>query len=463
MSPETSKSPHRSNTLREPPHSLEAEQYLLSCCFVDGAETLARCLAAGVGANSFYSVPNQKVFAHVQDLHARGLPVTTHGLAVALQASGQLAEIGGFPYIAQISDKMPTTAEAAAFAERVANLALLRHAIAQAAALTEAAFAANADGQAVVQETIARLSSIASGAQTRRAPTWPEIVASATTTAEGIIAGRPEIAAQSLSWPWPIADRAFMPMRRGELVILAARPSVGKSSLLRQIVVPHAARGAQVLLLSMEMRGEEIAWQAAASASGVPFSQLANVHPAEQKAYLDTLRGMGWPSLHVFDQDFSVSALATRVRAITARAPLDLLAIDYLGLFADCEASRQDTKAAAIGRVTKALKRLANETNVPIVLLAQLNRDSAKLNREPTLTDLRDSGDIEQDADRVLFLHRPDVDPLTSKNQSANEDATDRPRDFVNLIQAKGRNVGQGQILSLYFQRATTTFTPAIR
>jgi replicative DNA helicase len=84
-------------------------------------------------------------------------------------------------------------------------------------------------------------------------------------------------------------------------------------------------------------------------------------------------------------------------------------------------------------------------------------------NREPRLTDLRDSGDIEQDADRVLFIHRPDEDPLNGRNQAKNEDAEDRPQDFVNIIQGKGRNVGQGQIVSFYFKRTTATFTPATR
>ena len=135
-----------------------------------------------------------------------------------------------------------------------------------------------------------------------------------------------------------------------------------------------------------------------------------------------------------------------------------------MGLIADCEGSRYETKAAAIGRVTKALKRLAGELDCVIFLLCQLNRLSAQeSNREPRLTDLRDSGDIEQDADRVLFLHRPDEDPLTGTNQAKSEDAEDRPRDFVNIVQGKGRNVGQGQIMSFYFNRATATFIPATR
>ncbi len=101
------------------------------------------------------------------------------------------------------------------------------------------------------------------------------------------------------------------------------------------------------------------------------------------------------------------------------------------------------------------------ELQIPVLLMVQLNRESAKGNEEPRLHHLRDSGEIEQDADRVVFLHRPNEDPLTGADQSASEDADDRPQFFVNALQAKGRNVGAGQVVSFYFRRKTASFTPA--
>jgi replicative DNA helicase len=228
---------------------------------------------------------------------------------------------------------------------------------------------------------------------------------------------------------------------------------------MRQIVWANAKAGRRVLVESIEVSPDDIADALAATVAGVNARNLATAHKADQADYLAAVRALDRGNLHVFDCDRSLAAICARAKAINANSPLDLIAIDYLGLIADCEATHPgQTKASAIGRVTKTLKSLAMELGCVIICLSQLNRQSVTDgNREPRLSDLRDSGDIEQDADRVIFIHRPDEDPITKFQQKDTDDVQDRPRFFVNLIQAKGRNVGTS-LVAFHFRRAVTRF-----
>jgi len=450
---------------RELPHSLEAEEYLLSCCFIDGAETMGRCLAERLAPDAFFAPANQKIYAQLVDMHGRGLPFDLNVLAEEMKASGRLEEIGGYPYLMQVSSKIPTTAQAGYFIERVSSLHLMRRMILTASGIVERAYNPGEDVDEFMEQATAAMLKLGHervGENTDKP--WPAVVAEAAAHAERAIARTPEAVGETLDWPWPSLSRAFKPLARGELAVIAARPSIGKSSFARALVEFHAIAGRNVLVESMEMTGQEIALALASARSGIGFTGLADRHVAEQAEFLAAVRAQARPNLHVFTRDHSLAAIVARAKAIHAGSPLDLIVVDYLGLIADCQSSQRENKTDAIGRVTKALKRLAGELNCVVVLLAQLSRLSATdKNREPGLTDLRDSGNIEEDASRVVFLHRPSEDPLTKQEQTSSKDAEDRPRYFVNAIQGKGRNVGDGQVFSFYFQRATTRFSPAER
>ena len=453
--------PQLSPFARELPHSLEAEEYLLSCCFIDGAHTLGLALAAKLTPLAFYAAANMKIFAQIMDMHATGKPIDLSVLAEELKAAGKLNDIGGYPYLMQISSKIPTTAQAPYFVQKVRELYFLRRVIAGAAAVTETAYDA---GQIeAVPRLVGRLSEICADTADTDEPAWPQVVADALKRAELIIARDPEAMAGLLPWPWPVADKRFKPIAKGELVVIAARPSVGKSSLARALCLFAAVNRKEVLFGTLEDSPQSVANQAAAAASGVCYSEIANAHPKEQAEFLEAMRGLSMPNFHVFSRDNTMAAISSRARALHAKKPLDLVAIDQLSHVADSDPTGRENKASAVGRVTRGAKRMAVELQVPVLLMVQLNRESAKTGEEPKLHHLRDSGEIEQDADRVIFLHRPDTDPITGVNQAANEDADDLPTFYVNAIQAKGRSVGAGQLVSFYFKRKTASFTPAAR
>jgi replicative DNA helicase len=263
--------------------------------------------------------------------------------------------------------------------------------------------------------------------------------------------------ADFVSWGDPALDLNFQPMRRGELVIIGARPSVGKSSLARGIAVAAARAGRHVLFESLEVSAGDVIDGMAVGIAGVAIAELKGAPPDRQNDFLQTITNLRDAPLNVCE-DRKLAGIAARCQAMDVTRPLDLLVIDYLGLISDCAPAKGQTMAQSVGAVTKQLKRLALEQDLVVVCLAQLNRESVNDgNRAPRLSDLRDSGDIEQDADRVVFIHRPDECPHTNQAQDPLATLSKLPRYGVALIQAKGRNVGTGHG-SAWFNRKLARF-----
>ena len=154
----------------------------------------------------------------------------------------------------------------------------------------------------------------------------------------------------------------------------------------------------------------------------------------------------------------SLAAIRSRAEVLKARGtPVRLVVVDYLQLLPDCVPAKGENRAQSVGRASRALKAFALDQRCVVLVLSQLNRESARDGREPALHDLRESGDIEQDADKVILLHRPDADPITNTKQPEDSLADDCPRFFVKAIQAKGRDDGTGSVRT-YFRRAITRF-----
>lgn len=440
------------------PHSPTAEAGIIAALALGEPEAVAMIASSGLTPASFHVAAHRVVFGEVLAMHAEGKPINAGTIGERLQTRGLLASVGGWPAFSAMTSDPPLSPVLADYCREVAALETRRKLANCALALSEAA-TANPDA---VPELLARLLETQTGAANCR--TWKRVVADAERRAADVIAGRSSEEAGVLTFGLLDCDRIFRQPRRGEMIVIAARPSCGKSSLMRQIVAANARNGAITLVESLEVSADDIADSLAATAAGIAWTDLASAHHADQADYIAAIHRFDLGNLHVFDRDRSLAAIVARAKAIHSAGGLDLLAIDYLGLIRDCEqAGRGETKASAIGRVTKALKSLALELGCTILLLAQLNRQSAQDgNREPRLSDLRDSGDIEQDADRVIFIHRPDEDPLTRRAQKDTDDATDCPRFFQNVIQAKGRSVGTG-IVSTYFRRTVTRFEPIAR
>jgi replicative DNA helicase len=267
----------------------------------------------------------------------------------------------------------------------------------------------------------------------------------------------------AIDWPWIDLQKCLLPIEPGELVILAARPSVGKSSLARQLAWSCVDAGIPTLFHTLEVGDSELATNLAANISGRQARRdLDRMHPSDQAELLAAYDALAAPSapFQAIGEDDTCLALISRARAFKSRHGMRLWVVDHLGLIADCMETRKgENVATAIGRVTRALKRFATTERVAVLLLCQLNRGAEGRDGPPLLSHLRDSGRIEEDANRVIFLHRPTE--YHSNGVRYEQDPYSSPSDerthYIEVIQAKGRNTGTSTV-ALSFDRPTSTF-----
>ncbi len=444
------------------PNSEEAEEQLISCCMIDEGATMARALVAGVTPESFYVTANMIAFAGLSRLCEAGKSTSVTLLVDVLRESKELDSVGGYSRIVQVSCLAPTTAYAGHFIDRVLELATLRRLIRSAAQISEDCYGWSGGdiGEFVGQAS----SSILGSSSHTPVASWSEALQAVQRKIDVMTDPGADPHTGELSFGLSDLDRQFQPMQGGQLVVLAARPSVGKSSLARMIAYKAAQSGKEVIFASLEVMAPSLATNLAQTVTGIPFRALRRAHPEDVATFRKAVGSLALPNLHVIAaSQVRIAALRAHAKLLRARGrPAGLIVVDYLQLLPDSEPGKGENRATSVGRCSRALKQLAIEEDCPVMALSQLNRDSAKDGREPALHDLRESGDIEQDADKVILLHRPPKNPLTGAEQAEASLPSDVPSFFINAIQAKGRDDGTA-IVSLNFRRAITRFEQIAR
>jgi replicative DNA helicase len=455
MADEKSISPQRSGAPaagRGLPHSVEAEEYLLSCCLIDGADVVARCLEARITPESFYVPAHGIVFEKLQELYTRQVPIDVAVLGEELKTSKQLESIGGYAFLTRVSGSIPTTAQAGYFIERVREQHLLRELIRSATGAVEECFNFTGGIDEFVDQVEAKIfavtqSRVSEGAKPMSVPTKEAMnVVYKMMMKKGEMTGAPS--------GFHDLDRLTFGFQRQEMIVLAARPSMGKTSLALNIAesatLPKRGTPFPTLIFSLEMSAAQLALRMLCSRARVKMQALRDgllsKNGNEQQLLVAAADEFSKAPLFIDDSsNLSIMQLRAKARRLHARSKLGLIIVDYLQLLSpvDSKVPREQQVAEA----SRGLKSLAKELDVPVIVLSQLNRSSEKENRAPKLADLRESGSIEQDADVVLMLARPkDAD---EKFQVATDSAE--------LIVAKQRNGPVGE-LRLTFLRDITRF-----
>lgn len=440
------------------PHSLEAEEYLLSCCLLDGAEIIAKCVVAKITPASFYDTKHSIIYEVLIELFNDKKPIDISTLAEELKTRKHLDQVGGYAFLTQVSSRIPTTAQASFFIEKVRELALLRDIIRSGTGIVEDCYNYTGDMPEFISSSQRKFLNAITSHTIEETKTLKKICDDIRVEAEALRSGKIRGDENDLSWGLAEADKFLKPFRRGELVCLAARPGVGKSSLMRQVVVRNVIRDSKnVCVFTLEVTTEEFIKNCAQALSGVNPREINKYPNDEQETFVKWVDRIGLfdKTLHVHDVNASLANIVANVRIHHSKQPVDMVVIDYLQLINE-RSLPGENRDQLLGRITRALKLLANELQCVVIILSQLNRSVEREDRPPHLADLRESGNIEQDCDRVVFIYRPKTKP-----DGSTQDFDDDTVRFLycELLQRKGRNVGEHS-LGLQFQRDAARFLP---
>lgn len=423
-----------------PGHNPHTERRLVSACLAGGAADVLAASADGLTAAAFADGTARMVWSALATCVASGQSaeiVAVHRALAGLDGNAAAAT----RTLAEVVPLEPTSAFRRSLTADVLDLARRRRLMAAtASAAAEAASASYREFAAVWEATEPHLRA----AQESTAETRTRTLADIASAAKGQLL-RPDPRA-TVSIGLPAWDRQATPVRAGQLVVIAARPGCGKSALAGQIAHHVAVNEKPVAFFCLEMSGEEV------------ITRIARLRcygrqptNADLAAELDRLGKLD--SLRIFEveQAKTVEQIEATCRLMAASPRgLGAVVIDYLQLIRPPAETRRENREVQVAAMSRAFKLLARSLSVPVILLAQLNRDVEKDDRPPRLSDLRESGAIEQDADRVWFIYTPksSVPPMTPSSPIE-----------VMLLQAKCRNGPAGVQAPLMFHRTSMVFT----
>jgi replicative DNA helicase len=443
---------------RSPPHSAEAEEHVIACCLLDGSDSIARCLEARITAESFYFPANRLLFEVMLELYQKNPPVSLEILAEELKTRRQLEAVGGFPYLMQVTGKIPTTAHAGYFIEKVREKHLLRELIKTATGAVEQAYSFTGGLEEFVDKVEQDLFRVTQDRVSDSAQEIKEAVKEANTVIAKLLMKKGELT--GVTSGFKDLDAMTFGFQRQEMIVVAARPSMGKTSFALNIAeaatLPKTGREpVATLVFSLEMSSSQLALRMLCARSRVNMKLLRDGLVGRDGREVNALGQAAeefkkCPLLIDDSSALTIMEMRAKARRIYARKKLGLIIVDYLQLVSgtDSRAPREQQ----VAEVSRGLKAMAKELDLPVIVLSQLNRSSEKENRAPRLSDLRESGSIEQDADVVIMLSRPkDSD---EKFQTATGAA--------DLIVAKQRNGPVGDLKLTFLQEITRfeNFTP---
>ncbi len=452
-----------------PPHSVEAERavlgtILLSTASASDERVMDICLTNGVTAESFFDVRHRAIYSAMLAMHRVGKPIDYLTLTEELRAAGQLEAIGGVAYLQSIVDQVPTAAHAEHYISIVLRKQLRRVLIERATKAIEKSFDESAypDPRVVLGETERAFLEI--GAQNSQTTDWATAIEESRRRIDRLFESGGKIL-EGLSTGLKHLDEKIQGLKPSEMIVIAARPSVGKTSLAMNIA-ESAALGQMLTLkngvyppvpsdngtphpvgiFSLEMPTEALTKRMIAGRAHVNMWRIArDLIPRDERGRLTqnlcaSADALKTAPIYVDDTaGLDIMDLRARARRMRKQFKIELIVIDYLQLCSCREAARQ-SRQIEVSMISQQIKAMAKELKIPVIVLSQLSRANEQRNdkeERPRLSDLRDSGAIEQDADVVFLLRRP-------SRISQSKDAADRYLAIIDV--AKNRNGETGEV-----------------
>lgn len=420
---------------QELPHDFTAEKAVLGCLLIDN-RAFDEISDVALRPEDFYHPQYGMIFGAMTELHANSLPLDMVTLSSKLNDSGRLERVGGQAALVGLAEDIPSAANVPAYAKLVKQKAVLREVVRTASRVVGAGTNFVGDVQEFLDEVESNFFKLTNQAKQTRLYSLRESLQESLKELERSSRGKGEIS--GLSTGFPSIDRKLLGLQPGQLIIIAARPGVGKTSLVLNWCV-NAARQSQlpVAIYSMEMLTAELSLRILSSEANIDSRKLRtkDFGPHDMKNMFAAVQELSRLPIVINDSGgTTLLDIRSQSRRLKAEQGLGMIVIDYLQLMQPHV--RKPSREQEISEISRGLKELGKELGVPIIALSQLNRSSeTRTTRRPQLSDLRESGAIEQDADIVLLIHREDsFDPNTSK------------KGIATVIVAKNRAGEQGDI-----------------
>ena len=438
--------------MRVPPQSIEAEQSVLGGLLLDN--TAWDRISDMVGETDFYRADHRLIFQHIMLLIENNRPADVLTVAESLERSAKLAEAGGQAYLGSLSMNTPSAANIRRYAEIVRERAIMRQLAQAGTEIADSAYnPTGREAKDLIDEAESKVFQIAEvGAKAKQG--FVKIDPLLTETVERIdmlYSRENKDDVIGLATGYVDLDRMTSGLQQGELIVIAARPSMGKTALAMNIV-EHVALNLKktAAVFSMEMSGSQLTLRMIGSVGRVDQHKLRSgtFEESEWPKLVDAVGKLNDSQIHI-DDTAGLNALEVRSRARRLHRQcggLSLIVVDYLQLMSGTSSGREENRATEVAEISRSLKSLAKELKVPVVALSQLNRSvESRQDKRPMMSDLRESGAIEQDADLILFIYRDEVYNPTNEASKGKAE----------IIIAKQRNGPTGPVTLTFIGRHT--------
>ena len=428
------------------PHDIEAEEAVLGSVLIDG-ECLTR-LAPLLKGGDFYRERNQLCFDAAMSLFQRDQAVDQVTLAGELQRTEKLDLVGGMAYLSHLVSITPTSVHAEDYAQAVSRTSNMRRLIDAGARITALGYNDTDDMDATMREAEEAVFAVRGASQTRGFVPLREIYDQYLQD-QADAASSLEPSGMPIMTGFPDLDEYLGGLQRADMIILGARPSMGKSSLALNMAVNAAKTGQTCGIFSLEMTREQLAMRVLSSEANIDSHRLRlGLYTHNEESRIIDAIGL-LSDLPVFIDDTPYQGMVEmrgKARRLALEKGLDLLVVDYLQLVQGKQMWGQSNRVQETTEISRELKGLAGDLKVALIACSQLNRMvENRPNNRPRLSDLRDSGSIEQDADVVMFIHREDV-YVTEEEWNQVRPGQEYPRNIAEIIIAKHRKGPTGSI-----------------
>ena len=427
------------------PANLAAERAVLGSILIDPS-----CFAGVSGilkADDFYREKNRWIYQAMQALTERREPMDFTLLTTELEAQQKLEEIGGPAALTDLISEIPTAMHAEYYAKIVEEMATRRRMITMSTQIARQAYDLSTPMSTLINDAEQGVLRVSSRRTARNVRHIRDILADWLKTLEAASNGE----RVGVPTGFGMLDKTLGGLQRSDLIVMAGRPGMGKSSFAFSITKHAVEIGARALVFSVEMSESQLANRLVSMATGINGSELRmgqNVDDDRATQIMTVCNDLSQTALWIDDTPaISVVELRSKARKVYAENGLDLIVVDYMQIMTLGEDGKFYNREQEVSMITRSLKALARELDVPIIALAQLSRSvESRADKRPMLSDLRGSGSIEQEADVVLLLYREDY----------YVEDTDR-QNIADVLIAKHRNGATGTV-SLYFRKELTEF-----